>query len=299
MTIRSVWVLLASFLLFAGSAFGWGEKGHGIANEAATYETPTEIPLFFHEAYARLVYLGYDPDRWRGAGDSLDAVNPPDHFLDYEYVENLELPVDRYSFIKLLYESGTLDRLGIPFDRPGFLPWRITELCEKLERQWRIWRTATLDPSEREQVEESIIQIAGVLGHYVADSANPHHATIHYNGWVGDPGEGYANDCDIHSRFETRFVTRYVGLSDVVPLMFGATRRGDYFAASLALIRESSANVEALYELDREGAFDPKTVSEEGRAFAAGRLAVGASLLRDLWWSTWLASAESRNRRGR
>ena len=69
--------------------FAWGEKGHSICNEAATFGLPADMPAFFYKAYPELIFLAYDPDRWRGAGESLDAANPPDHFLDGEFVAGL------------------------------------------------------------------------------------------------------------------------------------------------------------------------------------------------------------------
>src|SRR5205823_8418860 len=87
-------LLVSIVLLITSSAFAWGEKGHYLSNEAATFGLPTDMPIFFYKAYPELIFLAYDPDRWRGAGDSLDAANPPDHFLDYEYVAHLDLPPD-------------------------------------------------------------------------------------------------------------------------------------------------------------------------------------------------------------
>ncbi|MBW3565814.1 MAG: hypothetical protein KY459_13945 [Acidobacteria bacterium] len=273
-------------VIIAIPASAWGRKGHEIVNEAATWGLPSEMPRFFHESYPGLVHLGYEPDRWRGAGPSIDDLNPPDHFLDYEYVEHLELPVGRYDFLELLTASDTLRKKGIDLTTAGFLPWRIAEICEKLEDQWGEWLRGNLTVAERRQVEQSIIYNAGVLGHYVADAANPHHSTIHYNGWVGVPNDrGYAIDCSFHYRFETWFVTREIDRDWVRRAMGDPVARGDYFGAAMAMILDSNSRVEDLYRIDRDGGFDPGTV--EGRDFATERLATGASWLRDLWWTTW------------
>src|SRR5688572_17575398 len=107
--------LLAALLLVvsASPAFAWGEKGHFIVNEVATHGLPTDMSHFFLEAFPGLIWLSYDPDRWRNGGESLDAVNAPNHFLDYEYVAGLELPENRYKFIDLLVTSGRLRKHGI------------------------------------------------------------------------------------------------------------------------------------------------------------------------------------------
>lgn len=276
-------------------ALAWGEKGHSIVNEAATAALPADMPHFFYKAFPELIWLGYDPDRWkRGAGESLDAVNSPDHFLDYEWVAHLKLPPDRYRFIDLLYTSGVLRRHGIKNDDPGFLPWRIAEVTQTLQVEFRNWRFSTPGTSEREIIERDIIHLAGILGHYAGDSSNPHHATTNYNGWVDPNPNGYATDCGTHSRFESDFVSHAVDVSHVIPKVAAPVLRTDYFVTAVDSVKASNALVETLYRIDRDGAFDPlrRPASREGIAFASDRLAVGAALLRDLWWSAWINSAK-------
>jgi hypothetical protein len=292
--IRNVLVLL---FLIATPLLAWGEKGHELITDAAIRGVPAELPHFFHRAYPRLVYLANDPDRWRGAGRSMEDASAGEHFLDYEYVAHLELPRGRHQFIGLLYSSGTARTKGLEPDSAGFIPWRITEVTETLTDQWRRWRSMP-EGAEREQVEETIVFLAGVLSHYIGDAANPHHATIHYNGWVGDPSRGFRNDCEAHARFESVFVTNHMELADVAPRVAGAQQRTDPFAEALALIRDSNGNVERLYALDAAGAFDYPAGSTEGKEFVAARLALGASVVRDFWWSTWVASGKPRPRRG-
>ena len=288
-------------LLVAPLAFAWGEKGHYIVNEAATVALPTDMPHFFHQAYPELIWLGYDPDRWKsGNAESLSAVNDPDHFLDYEYVADLELPESRYEFIDLLYKSGRLRKLGIHTSEAGFVPWRIAELTQMLQVHFRNWRFSAPGSSERTALERNIIHIAGILGHYVGDSANPHHATLNYNGWVSPNPNNYAIDCGTHSRFESQFVSHAVEVADVNPKVVAKPAlHTDYFKSGLDSIKSSNALVEALYRVDRDGGFNPLgPVSREGLEFATDRLAVGATLLRDLWWSAWTNSAKAPPRRG-
>ena len=292
---RTLTLILA--FLTAAPLLAWGEKGHYIVNEAATMSLPTDMPQFFYRAFPQLVWTAYDPDRWRGAGASLDAANAPDHFLDYEYVAALKLPPDRYKFIALLGTSGTLRRHGLENSWTGFLPWRIAEMCDQLTNEWRQWRNAPRDT--RRFIEADIVRDAGVLGHFVGDASNPHHATYDYNGWVDPNPNHYATDCDTHDRFERYFVSHALEVSEVAPRV-GATPvlRTDYFAAALAELRESNSLVEPLYRLDRDGAFALVTPpSKQGVDFAASRLAAGAAMLRDLWWSTW-KNSEKAPRRG-
>lgn len=293
---RTLLVLLV--LVTAVPLFAWSEKGHYLVNEAATLALPTDMPQFFCKAFPQLIWEGDDPDRWKGAGVSLDAANPPDHFLDYEYVAGLKLPPDRYRFIDLLYRSGTLRRFGIYNSTAGFLPWRIAELSDRLTGEWRQWRATKPGSPERKFLEAGILRDAGILGHYVGDAANPHHTTVNFNGWIVDNPHHYATDCDTHDRFERFWISHAVTLADVSPRVAAEpTLRTNYFAAAMDEIKDSNAHLDLLYRIDRDGGFDLfKPVSKEGVVFASDRIAFGASMLRDFWWSTWKNSAKRRRR---
>jgi len=267
----------------------WGEKGHLISNEAATIALPAEMPSFFLNAGPELIYLSSDPDRWRGAGESIEAVNAPDHYIDFEYVDGLDLPHDRYKYLHLLETSRLLRRHGLSNSAIGFLPWRIAEMSELLTQQWRLWRAAA--PGDRPFIEHAIVNAAGVLAHYVGDAANPDHTSLNNNGWVLANPNGYPIDCDTHWRFETAFVSHAVATADVTPFLSPPVLRADYFQAGMDLIRGSHDLIEELYRLDRDGAFSYPPTREAGKRFAVQRLAAGASVIRDLWWSAYRNSA--------
>jgi hypothetical protein len=286
--MRPRFPFLVILLLLSMPVWGWGRVGHDTVNEAATYGTPSEMPRFFHDAYPQLVWLGYDPDRWRRAGVLIEPMDPTHHYLDYEYVAHLELPPDRFAYLDLQYRTDTLRLQGISNTAAGFLPWRIAELMQTLERQWQLWSSEQMTEVERDHVERSILFISGILGHYVGDAANPHHTTIHYNGWVLAPNPmGFANDCGVHSRFETVFVTKMVERRDVFDRVRPPIRRENYFDAALELVLDSHSLVEQIYTLDRDGAFTGSG-TPEGYDFAVSRLATAASWLRDFWWSAYL-----------
>jgi hypothetical protein len=285
-------------VLTAPSLFAWGEKGHQITTEAAALTLPNDLPRFFYDHISTLVYLCNEPDRWRGGGESIEAENPPNHFFDWEYGDGLTLPRDRYAFIALMFKSGRLHQHGITPSTAGFLPWRIAELSEQLTTEWRLWRATRPGSPERAEAEREIVETAGLLSHYAGDASNPMHATLHFNGWAdADNPHGYANDCDVHSRFEAWFVNRAAETQDVVPKVAAPKQISDAFKTAVAFLRESNSRVEDAYQLDKSGGFDPmKPVRADAKAFLTGRLAAGSSLLRDLWWSAWVNSAQSRRR---
>lgn len=289
-------VLALAVLTTIPHAYGWGEAGHYMVAEAATLSLPNDMPPFFYEAFPQLIWLSYEPDRWRGAGDSLEAVNPPDHYLDYEFVSQLELPASRYDFIAAMESSGIVRKHGLQYGDVGFLPWRVAELSERLTAQWRQWRN--LRASDRTYAERAIVSTAGILGHFIGDAANPHHTTINHNGWVLANPSRYPIDCGTHARFETVFVSHAVETSDLLPVVASPRLRETDFGEALDFVKASNALVEPMYRIDRDGGFDfigrPSAI---GKQFAVDRLAAGASRLRDVWWSAW-KNSEKPARRG-
>ncbi len=118
---------------------------------------------------------------------------------------------------------------------------------------------------------------------------------FNYNGWVLPNPNHYPTDCGTHARFETEFVSHAIVLGDVTARVAPPVLRTNYFKAAMESVEGSNALVETLYRMDRDGAFDVfRPVTPEAKAFTAERIAAGASLLRDLWWSAWRNSAPRR-----
>ncbi|HEU0177140.1 MAG TPA: nuclease [Blastocatellia bacterium] len=298
--------LIARLLLFSlmiavammkplSDAQGWGPHGHELSGRAAAMKLPEQMPNFFRKAVAQLGYLNPEPDRWRDRAESdldkaLDSAYAPDHFLDLELVPPAAFDaVNRYEFTAELIKAGRKPTTT------GFVPFRILELFQSLRIEFRLWR-AERDSNKRKWIEQRIINDAGILGHYVSDAANPHHTTIHYNGWSGDNPKGYTvftreHNQGIHYRFEELYVQTHIQLNDVAPLI-GKERVIEKPREEIwNYLRSSNALVEQLYILDKQEKFDAETKSPEHKKFVSGRLAAGAQMLRDLWWTTWVTSA--------
>ena len=56
-------------------------------------------------------------------------------------------------------------------------------------------------------------------------------------------------------------------------------------------LKASNKLVEPLYILDKKEQFSATNNSPEHKKFVAERLATGAQMLRDLWWTAWVTSA--------
>jgi hypothetical protein len=289
----------------ARPGLAWEEKGHRIISRVAAESMPADTPAFFKSAASRLEYLGPEPDRWRsGAGPQLTAVNGPDHFMDMEPVMSGPLPTDRYKFIASITTNAEATKHNLTAVKIGFLPYRIAELTQTLQSEWRDWRKAKA--ADKPQIEQDIIYTAGVLGHYVADGSNPHHTTVHYNGWDEDYApnpNGYttaAAERDLkpngfHHRFEGPFVVSFIEAKDIKPLVAAPKPVGNVLTDVWAYLKTTNAEVRQLYELEKKGGFKTGgTADPNGLKFARARLAAGASMLRDIWASAMTGVRRSR-----
>jgi hypothetical protein len=271
-----------------------------LVNRVAAEHLPEDVPAFFRVAVDRLAYLGPEPDRWRRDSEySLKESQEPDHFIKLEILDvDLNSVRSRYDYYRMLYErrADPEARRGVHPDsllpeHVGLLPYMAMEGYERLKVAFRQYRQLQRSGGDTGLVEGNIILYAGWLGHYVADAANPHHTSVHYNGWQGPNPEGYAGS-GIHGRFEGDFVRsagiRPESFSDRVgpPQLLA-----DPFADFLVLLYESQALVEETYRLDRADGFAGSGTAE-GLEFTLDRLAAASQMLLDLWYTAWVTSAD-------
>jgi hypothetical protein len=221
---------------------------------------------------------------------ALEGATAPDHFIDMEMAPPAVLAAalkasDRYGYL------DTLGAAGVKGVVMGLLPFRMLELSQQLREDFREWRVAP--DSTKSLIEARIIDDAGILGHYVADGSNPAHTSIQYNGWTGANPNGYATDKRFHSRFESAYVGANIKLADVVSRMDTTAHVfPDLRSAIVAYLRETNGQVEHLYQLDKAHPFDANTTDPDDKAFTVERLASGARMLRDLWWTAWVTSGQ-------
>lgn len=304
--IKTIVILtLLTTLIFPAQIFAWGAHGHTVSGKAAAVKLPKEMPKFFRNASDQLAYLNPEPDRWRDRAEA--ETNPttreafnPDHYINFERVTEAALNAEnRFQFLALMRANGSNTPEGAAKietgAEAGLSPFRIMEMFGRLRTEFRLWRTTT-DKREKRWIQERIINDAGILGHYVTDGANPHHTTIHHHGWIGDNPKSYATDREFHARFEGAFVRSRIGLNDLLPKINQTPRVVTNPRQSvIEFLRTSHNQVERLYEIDKRAAFNETTTAPENKEFAAQRLAAGAEMLRDLWWTAWVTSASTAN----
>jgi S1/P1 Nuclease len=301
---RAALTLVLIIVLVPIPSSGWGPEGHLMINQIAASYMPADMPKFFRHAQVRLGYVASEPDRWRDKRDAqLKAAQEPEHFIDLERVDWMtEFPRDRWQFVHALYDkrasASNPDEL-LP-EKVGLVPYETIEVYQRLREAFRQYRRLKSDHQPTEAVEQDAVFYAGWLGHYVGDSSQPLHTTIHYDGWVGPNPNGYAVHVEqvpgappgIHWKFEGVFVAQNIKVVDITPHMHPVQRLKDPFADYLQFLRGSHSQVEKLYQLDKAKAFDGAGTAE-GKQFVAEDLAAGAQMLANMWYTAWLESGEA------
>ena len=289
---------LIAFLLFESRpAAAWGNEGHTYINRVAAEKIPTSMPLFMRRAVDEIAYLGPEPDRWRSPTEfALKNSQEPDHFIDLERVSWLDpLPAGRYEFYRKLYEkrAATADHPDdyLP-ERVGLQPYITMEVYGRLKAAFREYRQLRAAHKPTAAVEQAIILYAGWLGHYAGDASQPLHTTIKYNGWVGPNPNGYTTEHKIHWEFEGPYVAANIHATDFAPLVKAPERLNDPFADYIAYLKDSSTQVERVYQLEKAGGFVGQG-TPEAFDFTTHRLAAGAQTLLNLWYTAWLESADA------
>ncbi|HEX7962398.1 MAG TPA: nuclease [Terriglobales bacterium] len=290
--------LITHLLLAQVAAFAWGNEGHHYINSVAAKRIPHDMPGFFRSAGDRLTYLAVEPDRWREKVEpTLKNWQEPDHFLNMERLEGMgELPVRPYEFIQKLYEKQAT--IADPKERSEYLPENIgmqpyaaIAMYERLKVAFREYRNLKKEHKSTKPAETEAVYAAGILGHYVGDAAQPLHASIQYNGWVGDNPNGFTTRKTIHYEFESAFVAKNVKGSEFEKLVKGPAAISDPFADYVAYLHQSNGLVTQLYTLDKDHAFENQGTAA-GKEFVLRRLAAGSQKLVDLWYTAWLESAK-------
>jgi hypothetical protein len=262
---------------------------------AAIAVLPPGMPDFFRSASEQLIFLSTEPDRWRTAqAPGATEATGPNHIFAYE-LANGPLAPTRHAFIRELVERGILSRENESLRRVGLAPWAIQEWSEMLTDSFRRWRSMPVGIPKRQQ-EQNIIFMAGVLAHWITDTSQPMHCSVHVLGWSAKAPNphGYTTTPDLHGRYESDFVNHAVEDADVQTSLRemgpGRVLKGDWLQEARQHIAACNTHVERIYQWDLEAPFGSGKEPREAKAFTARRLAEGAAMLRDVWMTAWTRS---------
>lgn len=311
MRFRFAPVFAAALLVCTAPAFAWGTKGHTIVNHLAALSLSGRMPAFLTTPASiyEIGYLGPELDDLKDSGASWDGDYDTGHFLDLlddgsiaGVVSMQSMPKDRQDYEKALESAHTNEY------QQGYLPYALLDGWQQLRKDFAYWRiddylakhgatpALELRGQNDRAIEESLIRRdLGVWGHFVGDGSQPLHVTVHFNGWGNYPNpNGYTEDRHTHSMFESAFVNKYVSEGMVAKLM----KPQSAYAAPTALLSQKTVmasimqylqttgqTVPHLYDMEKAGGFAKGT--PDAIAFAASRLAAGATEMRDLSVLAW------------
>ena len=174
-----VCIVFTFSVLEQNEVYAWGWEAHRYINEKAVDFLPPDMDFF--ENYR--VYLSQhstDPDT-----DDLPGYY---HYIDIDYYPEFfagTLPHDWDEIVDLYGYSVVTGN--------GIIPWII-----------ELW-TDSLSVLMSTGQWETVWQLAAELGHYVADSHQPLHLTLNYNGQL-------TGNYGIHSRYETYMINPHLPL---------------------------------------------------------------------------------------
>lgn len=318
--------LAALLLALAPRAAAWDYEGHRIVNQIALASLPADFPAFARAPAAaeRIAWLCSEPDRWRSSPDlPIRHANAVDHYLDMEQLEMAGLELERVSSFRyqfaLQFAAGRAmhpERFPAIDDKrnndhtrewPGFLPWAITEYFGRLRGDFARLKVLEEEqlgtPEEIAQTKASIVEVMGVMGHFVGDGSQPLHTTNSHNGWVGSNPNHYTTWRGLHSWIDGGFIAKagitFASVRDRVAFVEAITlptpkgERDPLFDEVLRYLQTQHTFVEPLYELEKKGVFkaDVAAKSVEGREFIIRRLLTGGHLLGRIWLTAWRSAA--------
>ena len=309
-------VLLSSTLVVPAPALAWGAVGHRLINNVAARTLPDSVPAFVRTpaAIAEITTLGPEPDKLKGAGKTWDADLDPGHYLDLDddgtiagVLPLMQLPATREAYDTAIRKGRVVNGEAPDEYSIGYVPYSIVEGYQQLAKDFAIWRVDAYGEkhaateadrayfaTDRQLRETLTLRDIGYWGHFVADSSQPLHVTVHYNGWGDYPNpQNYTQSKQIHAKFETAFVEKHATAGGVLP------RVGPYVPSTAPIMTRvetylaaTNGNVATVYKLEGAGAFDAAT--PDAVNFTLDRLAAGAKMLRDLIADAYVAAADEK-----
>jgi len=316
--------LFCAQLLAIQNLWGWGVRGHTLANLAAVEQIPANGPAFLKAQKAYIGHLGTIPDTWRSVTEPYlrisEDANHSWYTEGFDFIP--EPPRSRTEFILRVHDEYLRFMKSDPerakllnIRYTGLQAYAIIEGYERMKAGMRLYRQVS-DPDAhrsssiaslyaaispvfqdagqiKQMLATDIAFYMGWLGHYVADAAMPLHESIHHDGWSGDNPKGYTRDPEIHGRFESHYVD-LIGTAESDVLKYvpkDARYLDDPWQATLTHSLDARNFVEDVYRLDLRGAFRNKD-DQEAREMVYKRIAAGATFLRDLAYTAWIESAK-------
>ncbi len=285
--LKKIIVLFASTLFFTSSALAWGKRGHEMVGNLSAQLLAKE-----HPQGKFLLQHSFDMGYYNNVPDLVWKVDPEiykkeghQHYLDIEIFERAfskkkdESPWNssRTEFFK---KYPDID------NKAGRSPWRIEELSQKLKGITQQLQKKSLNKKEKHQLQEQWLVTAGVLGHYIADLAQPLHVSENHDGQL-------SRQKGLHHWFEENIIDDlHPSLAEPVfqkarsewKAFYEKNAKKSPFELSLELAKNSHAALQRVLDIDKkQGRASEAKVSAAYKELAIERLSTGVLYLSLLW----------------
>jgi hypothetical protein len=163
-------------VLISKTSFCWGFYAHRKINQYAVFLLPPEMMVLYKPYIAFLEEHAVDPDKRRYAV----AEEGPRHYIDIDHygVYPYDSLPRKWNDAVARYSEDTLQTYGI-------VPWWLQTMLLRLTNAFK------------EKNQARILRLSAEIGHYIADSHVPLHATKNHNGQ-------YTDQKGIHGFWESR-----------------------------------------------------------------------------------------------
>jgi hypothetical protein len=302
------------FMMLPSTLFSWAGRGHNVITHVAArlldtpeYDSKVVRPFLMREE--ALAHLSNIPDTSWKSSDDIRSIMDAAHFFNIDLLRESDVKnvldqdnAKKGSFENVLFKSIL---------ETGSAPWRVRQLAKMMEGSLLHVHNHPLNKKEIFIVNQ-FIQSAGLISHYIGDLANPHHATHDADSWETEQG-------GFHAYFEADVVDALsLGLMQevfeyalakkpfetvILPLLSKHNTK-DAFAISIALAKNSRAELGRLLNLDTRFSLKrksyvqegkkikaerraPKEISQYYKEFIVERLAMGADTLAHVWYFSW------------
>lgn len=285
-------IFFIGFSFHTNRAHAWGRTGHDLSARVAAHLLAETTGKSFYKSHSfDLGYYCNVPDLiWKKpATYDSEWFN---HFMDLEIFDR--------EFKKAI-EEGRLSAKEEPFDlsrsafetkfpsippKAGRAYWRIREMEKRLQATSDLLKQKDILKEERHRLQLEWLTVAGVMGHYISDLAQPLHVTENYDGQMTDQK-------GIHSHFEDVLVDELWPSIDMqtykeADRIWEKEKNILAGKTTLALLKDLSASsakdLEEILKRDKKTSRDDiKKAIETYRPIIVRRIASGSVTLAEIW----------------
>lgn len=312
--------LLILTIIFVSNSqvFAWGGRGHDTICETAVYLVKDpELKKFLQTRPHIMGHLCNIPDiEWRSLAKDIRAAGDPTHFIDPEVIGAIPktTPLD----LKKIKDEYTGKQNQFEKDKKifnvvremGSVWWRVDQFMREILSLKEKLKNSPRPQNKSEEQDENLpynqaiyrfMTLAGVMGHFVGDAAQPMHNSADYDGW-------HAGHGGLHGFYEDAVVGELPG--ELQALILKEARKiknpnwlkGSTLEKMRAMSQVSFEELPKLYKMDplvKKSEFtkneqgmsirtpaerkDASTVVKKMQPMIVGDMARGAKMLAHLW----------------